>query len=267
MKLENKEQIINAVNDADMVLVGLGKEWERINKWDYDEKYKNIFKKITKDRELSGLIPFLEKNYQNEILPDIYAKAYANLERLLKNKNFYVITLNWDDGLEKSGVQGERLVKPCGNYHFLQCDKGCSEELINSEEESHNIARAIIASGGELDELRKIELPRCKKCGGNMVYNTISAEKYREEGYLEAWGNYTKCLQGTMNKKVCILELGVGMEFPTVIRWPFEKMAFYNQKASFFRIHEKWHQMTEELAEKGYSRQENAVSYFAKLFV
>ena len=62
MKLENKEQIINAVNDADMVLVGLGKEWERINRWDYDENYKKIFKKITQERELLGLIPFVEKD-------------------------------------------------------------------------------------------------------------------------------------------------------------------------------------------------------------
>ena len=60
--------------------------------------------------------------------------------------------------------------------------------------------------------------------------NNVYAENYNENGYLSDWQIYTKWLQGTLNKKVLILELGVGLVFPSVIRWPFEKIAFYNQK-------------------------------------
>ena len=87
------------------------------------------------------------------------------------------------------------------------------------------------------------------------------SENYVEEGYLPQWEKYTKWLQGTVNKKICILELGAGMQFPSIIRWPFEKVAFYNQKASFFRINEKLYQLTEEIGGKGISIERNAREY------
>ena len=60
-------------------------------------------------------------------------------------------------------------------------------------------------------------------------------------------------MQGTINKKLCILELGVDLTFPSVIRWPFEKVAFYNQKADFIRVNERLYHMSEELKDKGYN--------------
>jgi len=68
-----------------------------------------------------------------------------------------------------------------------------------------------------------------------------------------------KWLQGTINKKVCILELGVGMKYPTVIRWPFERVAFINEKAKFIRVHDYLNQLTEEIKEKAVSVKANPV--------
>ena len=96
------------------------------------------------------------------------------------------------------------------------------------------------------------------------VYNNILCEQnYIEEGYQNQWEKYTKWLQTTLNKKLCILELGVELNLPGIIRWPFEKVAFYNQKASFFRINASLYQMTEELSDKGISIAMNAV-YFLR---
>ena len=74
-----------------------------------------------------------------------------------------------------------------------------------------------------------------------------------------------KWLQGTLNRKLFILELGVGMRFPTVIRWPFEKAAFYNKRACFCRVNEKLYHLTEELAEKGWGISQNAIDWLLKL--
>ena len=41
------------------------------------------------------------------------------------------------------------------------------------------------------------------------------------------------------------------MELPNIIRWPFEKIAYYNRKADFFRVHGTLYQLTEELGGKG----------------
>jgi len=51
----------------------------------------------------------------------------------------------------------------------------------------------------------------------------------------------------------------VGLDYPTVIRFPFEKMGYYNQKASFIRINEKLPYLTKELNERGRSMEKNSI--------
>ena len=68
-----------------------------------------------------------------------------------------------------------------------------------------------------------------------------------------------------MNKKLLVLELGVGMRFPSVIRWPFEKVVFFNQKAFLCRVNEKLYHLTEELAEKGCGISVNAIDWLNQL--
>lgn len=77
------------------------------------------------------------------------------------------------------------------------------------------------------------------------------------------WDKYTKWLQGTLNRNVLILEFGVGLKYPGVIRFPFEKAAYFNKKAGFIRVHGRLYQMTEELGDKGISIAQNAVDFLA----
>ena len=72
---------------------------------------------------------------------------------------------------------------------------------------------------------------------------------------------YTKWLQGTLNHRLIVLELGVSMRFPSVIRWPFEKVAYFNNKATFIRVNENLYQLTEELAGKGVGIPQNAIEW------
>ena len=110
-----------------------------------------------------------------------------------------------------------------------------------------------------------ISLGKCPECGAPLILNNVYAEKYNENGYLPDWQIYTKWLQGTLNKKLLILELGVGMQFPSVIRFPFEKIAFYNNKAEFYRVNEKLYHLTEELKDKGKAISENAIDWLLSL--
>ena len=77
------------------------------------------------------------------------------------------------------------------------------------------------------------------------------------------WDKYTEWLQGTLNRNVLILELGVGLKYPGVIRFPFEKAAYFNKKADFISVHGRLYQMTEELGDKGMSIAQNAVAFLA----
>lgn len=64
------------------------------------------------------------------------------------------------------------------------------------------------------------------------------------------WDEYNAWLTKTLNKSLLVLELGVGLAYPNVVRWPFEKVAFVNNKAKMIRVHKSLYQTTDELGEK-----------------
>ena len=109
--------------------------------------------------------------------------------------------------------------------------------------------------------LSEIEFPRCPVCGHLLAFNQITTPGYLEEGYLPQWEKYQKWLQGTLNHKLCILELGAGMEYPSVIRFPFERVAFFNQKSELIRVHGRLYQMTAELKDRGTPIQADPVEF------
>ncbi len=93
----------------------------------------------------------------------------------------------------------------------------------------------------------------------------VNMQNADEQEYIQHWQIYTKWLQGTLNHRLFLLELGVGLLCPSVIRWPFEKIALYNQKAFLCRINESLSQLPEELNGKGMSIAENAIDWLANL--
>ena len=110
------------------------------------------------------------------------------------------------------------------------------------------------------------EVYTCPDCGKPLEFNLVETANYNENGYLEKWQKYKLWLQGTVNKKLCVLELGVGMKYPTVIRWPFEKVVYFNQKAELFRVHSKLYQMTEEIKDKGFGICSKPVDFVKELY-
>ena len=93
----------------------------------------------------------------------------------------------------------------------------------------------------------------CPICGSPLQFHVKSEEGYLEKGYLDQWQSYNRWLSCTLNRRLCILELGVGFEYPQVIRWPFEKAAYFNQKAELIRVHSRLPQTASELGKRGIS--------------
>ena len=180
----------------------------------------------------------------------------AEHEQLVKGLELVDAKEELDGLIQKAGFKPEKIVEPCGNYEKMQCSAKCSTKLYESEEYANKIKEAL--QDGTLEQ---VEQPVCPDCGAPLAFNNIVCENYVEEGYLPQWQKYTKWLTLTLNHRLCILELGVGMNLPNVIRWPFEKVAFYNQKASFFRINESLYQIAEDMGDKGIGIEENACDF------
>ncbi len=77
----------------------------------------------------------------------------------------------------------------------------------------------------------------------------------------KGWENYLHWLSFTLNQNLCILELGVGFVQPQVIRFPFEKTCYFNQKSVFIRVHETLWQLSEEISGRGIAVKKNPVLF------
>ncbi len=230
------EKLKEKIADAELVLVGIGEELEIRN---------------------SGIT--------NTDMHDVISErkqCYNGLKSLIENKNYFVITLCMDGIIHEAGLKEEKIVEPCGTFYKLQCSNKCTADIYEPDDRLKDRIRQMIE--GEISEA-DLKLSDCPKCGAPLVFNNILAENYAEEGYLDKWQIYTKWLQGTVNRKICLLELGVGMRFPTVIRWPFEKITFFNQKATLFRVHSKLYQITEEIRDRSIGIQEKPTKFMKEL--
>ena len=69
---------------------------------------------------------------------------------------------------------------------------------------------------------------------------------------------------GFKNKDLVILELGVGFANPGVIRFPFEKTAFFHQDSLLLRVNQTFPQTTEELKDRARGVHKNSVDWMIK---
>lgn len=257
------KQVIDKINEADLVLVGLGEELDILTGLKNDPEYQKKLEKIKK----SWLIPYIEK-VEIEKRTEEKKAFYSQLADCLKGKNYFIVSVCMDSIIHEAGLDERRIVEPCGGYGKMQCREKCSDELYDVPEKIlHQIRdwQMLSCSERQLKDLEEIEEPICPHCGRPLVFNNVKASNYVEEGYLTQWSAYKKWLQGTVNKRVCLLEIGVGMNYPTVIRWPFEKIAFYNQKAELFRVHSRLYHLTEEIQGKGHGICQKPEEFMNKL--
>lgn len=257
----NYEEFLRQMEDADMVLIGIGEEFNNIKKVRQDEKYNECRQKLEQTVE-EWLIPALNLYFESSNSDTL--EVLQKFADLLEKKNYFVVSVSTNDLIRKVVWREKRLVMPCGGSELKQCINKCENSLTPVTDENRDAIKEYII-GLQNNTENRLDIGKCPVCGNPMVLNNIYVEKYDEEGYLDQWQLYTKWLQGTLNRKLLILELGVGMQCPSVIRWPFEKVAFFNQKASFWRVNENLYQLSEEIKEKGTSISQNAIDWLRDL--
>lgn len=167
-------------------------------------------------------------------------EAYEALYELIKEKDYYIVTTLTDGAIYEMLFDKNKIVAPCGNIHWRQCSKACTKDIWEENEVPDDV---------------------CPHCKAPLTGNTIKAETYIEEGYLPRWKDYMKWQTGTINRTLVILELGEGFATPTVMRWPFEKIIYFNQKSRLYRVNESFYQLPKEAEERGVSVHENSVRW------
>lgn len=205
-----------------------------------EETGKQIVEEIS---SCEKLLIGLGEEWMAKNVPDA-DRLYEKMNDLIKDKDYFLVTTVTDGEIFKAPLDPARITAPCGNVTWRQCSKACKKDIWEPGEIPDDI---------------------CPHCGAPLTGNTIEAETYIEEGYLPQWNAYTKWLSETLNKRLIILELGVGFLTPTVIRWPFEKTVSLNKKAYLYRIHGKFAQLPQEITDRAESVSENSVEFFRNL--
>lgn len=255
------KDVLERLEQADMVLVGLGEDFDDIRTLRQCEGYLPGVEKL-KEQGIRWLVPAWNEYCRERAGASGLSEAIGKLASLLRGKNHFAVSVSTERQLSSVG----RIVLPCGSVERKQCGEGCEGVLQELEAGDRDAIREYFERLYEgRNQGTAPDLGRCPKCGGPLVLNNIWAERYNEEGYLAQWGLYTKWLQGTLNHSLLVLELGVDMGFPSVIRWPFEKIVFFNQKAYLCRVNEKLYQLTKELSEKSCGISKNAIDWLGQL--
>lgn len=155
--------------------------------------------------------------------------VYQDLLKLVKGKDYFVLTTNVDHCFQKAGFDKKRLFYTQGDYGLFQCSEPCCQETFDNE----GVIKAMMQQQRDM-RIPSSLIPRCPRCGKPLTMNLRADDKFVEdEGWHIAAGRYSDFLRRHENMSILFLELGVGYNTPVIIKYPFWRMTVANQKATY----------------------------------
>ena len=241
---EKIERLRDALDSAGAVVIGAGAglsisagltySGERFEKnfGDFQAKYG------IRDMYSGGFYPFgtLEEYWawwSRHIMVNRYERAprpvYDNLLALVEGRDYFVLTTNVDHQFQLAGFEKERLFYTQGDYGLWQCSKPCHQETYDNEE----TVQQMIAEQQDMKVPTGL-IPRCPVCGRPMTMNLRCDGAFVQDGgWYAAQGRYQEFLSKHKGAQVLFLELGVGMNTPVIIKYPFWKYTRQNPNAVY----------------------------------
>ncbi|MFF2449048.1 Sir2 family NAD-dependent protein deacetylase [Neobacillus sp. NPDC058068] len=239
-----------AIEDAEWILVGGGAGVSAAAGITYSRKRftENFAPFIEKygltDMYSSGFYPFPTQEerwayWAKHIFVNRYepsaTRLFEDIFKLVKDKNYFVITTNVDSQFEKSGFPTEKVFEVQGNYGYLQCAKGCHNKVYFNETLIKEMVNETVDC-----KIPSELVPKCPVCGGSMdPHLRINQYFVQNEKWYELNKTYNQFIQDSEGKKIIYLELGVGFNTPGIIRYPFEQMTHHNKNATLIRFNKE----------------------------
>lgn len=236
-----------ALEGAEYVLIGAGAGLSAAAGLTYSGKrFEDRFLEFIEkygmtDMYSAGFYPFVDEEARwgywskhvcvNRIEPEALP-LYNTLYELVKDKNYFVLTTNADHQFYKAGFGEDKIFATQGDYGLIQCKRGCHPKTYDDRE-------MMI----QMDQARKdcrvpsYMVPKCPVCGGPMTMN-LRCDQYfvEDEAWYEAEERFGRFLNVCRKKKTALLELGIGFNTPTIVRFPFEKLARENRNMTLIRL-------------------------------
>lgn len=236
-----------ALRSAEAVVIGAGAGLSASAGFTYDgERFEKNFPDFIrkygfKDMYSAGFYPFDTPEefwgyWSRYILINRYGDAdngtYKRLFELVRDKDYFVLTTNVDHCFQKAGFDKERLFYTQGDYGLFQCSVPCHRRTYDNE----SVIREMVKRQSGMKIPSEL-IPRCPVCGKPMTMNLRSDDRFAEdEGWQCASKRYSGFLRSHRGSRVLFLELGVGMNTPGIIKFPFWKMTREFPEAMYVSI-------------------------------
>lgn len=209
------------------------------------ELFERLYPSLEDDEDLTRLYETIGHEWEDELVKwgFIFSHAhnvlnwgktpvYANLESVIGDRPYTIMTSNADQLFVQSGFDPNHVFTRQGNYARFQCLKPCSQESY------FDAAPWVDRAMPHLDpldlyvpeELQSDLIPVCPKCGGEVFFNVRGGDWFLEKPYHDAEKRYSADVGRFVEEAkkeggtVVILEIGAGFNTPSVVRWPSERL-------------------------------------------
>ena len=245
--LNNTKEIKNLIDEAECILIGAGSGLSTSAGIEYSGKrFEDNFKDFIEkyhftDMYTAGFYDFSTEEekwaywskhmYLNNIGMEA-TDLYKNVFELVKNKDYFVITTNVDDQFYKAGFDKNKIFATQGSYRFIQCQNACHNKIYDAT----NMVKEMIKNIKDCKIPTNL-VPKCPTCGGNMDVN-LRKDAYfvQDDNWYKQDKKYGEFLDKVKNKKLLLLEFGVGFNTPGIIRFPFEQITYKNKDCTLIRF-------------------------------
>ncbi len=241
---EQIERLRQALKTADAVLIGAGAGLSTAAGFTYSgprftEHFGDFISKYgIQDMYSGGFYPFedLEEHWawwSRHIWLNRYVDApkplYNDLLKLVEDKDYFVLTTNVDHQFQKAGFDKKRLFYTQGDYGLWQCSEPCHQRTYDNAE----AVRRMMLEQKDMRVPSEL-VPHCPVCGKPMSMNLRADDTFVEdEGWHRAAERYADFLRRHQELRILYLELGVGMNTPVIIKYPFWRATAQNPNATY----------------------------------
>lgn len=247
-EIANKiEKVQELIKEADCVLIGAGAGLSTSAGIEYSGKrFEDNFAEFIKKYHFTDMYTSGFYDFQTEEEKWAYwakhmyinnigmkpTKLYQEIFDLVKDKDYFVITTNVDDQFFKTGFDKDKIFATQGSYRYIQCSQACHNKIYDATD----MVKEMIDKTQDCKIPTEL-VPVCPVCGESMDTNLRKDGFFvQDDNWYKQDEKYGDFLDRAKNKKVVLLELGVGFNTPTIIRFPFEQMTFQNSNWNLVRI-------------------------------
>ena len=238
------------IEEADAIVIGAGSGLSAAVGLTYSgERFEKNFKEFIAEYKMTdmysaGFYPFKTSEekwgfWSKQILVNRYTDEGVELHRdlynIVKDKDYFVLTTNVDSKFEMSGFDKSKIFEVQGNFGEFQCSVPCHNKVYNNKDQ----VLEMIEKQKDLKIPTEL-IPRCPVCNSEMDTHLRVDHRFVEtEEWDKQYDKYYSFINDNQDKNIVLLELGVGFNTPTIIKFPFERLNSRLPKANLIRVNQE----------------------------